>query len=274
MRSYPTHQYTLIINKLTGFLKVSRVLDIPIKNALMNTYASPTPNLSPTAGTIYDHSTLINVTREGRLFSIVAGAWAIGNAISHVDKKPVRSLVKLLAGGYLLYRGISGNCMINAIAGKRPADHHTHAVNIRASLTIQNPKEEVYYFWRQLSNLPVFMKHLASVKELDSYNSHWTAKGPGGIGTLEWDAQIVKEIPGELLGWRSMPGSEISTAGRVTFKSITPDSTEIDVMITYRPPAGHVGAGLAWLLNSAFERMIYQDIKRFKYYMETGETAS
>ncbi|PSL48060.1 putative membrane protein [Chitinophaga niastensis] len=225
----------------------------------------------PKAGPLYESSNIINVTPEGRIVSIFTGAWALGNAISQVDKKPVSSLLKLLGAGYLLYRGISGNCIINGFTGKRKVDKHTAAVNIRTSLIINNPKEEVYYFWRQLNNLPVFMKHLQSVEELDPFHSHWIVKGPGRIGTLEWDAEIVKEIPGELLGWRSLPGSSIATACRVTFRETVNGDTEIDVMITYRPPAGYVGTGMAWLLNPAFENMIIKDIKRFKVYMETGE---
>ncbi len=225
----------------------------------------------PKAGSLYDSSNIINVTPEGRIVSIFTGAWLVGNAISKVDKSPISSLFKLLGAGYLLYRGISGNDLVNGLLGKRKPDRHTTSVNIRTSVSIDNPKEEVYYFWRQLNNLPVFMKHLQSVEETDPFHSHWVVKGPGGIGTLEWEAEIVKEVPGELIGWRSLPGSSIATAGRVTFHETYNGGTEIDVMITYRPPAGYVGSGLAWLLNPAFENMLVKDIKRFKNYMETGE---
>ncbi|HVI46478.1 MAG TPA: SRPBCC family protein [Chitinophaga sp.] len=238
----------------------------------MNTLVNQSNELEqPKAGPLYDSSNIINVTPEGRIISIFTGSWLIGSAISEVDKKPVYSLLKLLSAGYLLYRGISGNCLINGLTGKRKPDRHTTAVNIRTSMLIDNPKEEVFYFWRQLGNLSVFMKHLQSVEEIDPMHSHWVAKGPGGIGTLEWDAEIVKEIPGDFIGWRSLPGSSIATAGRVTFRETLNGSTEVDVMITYRPPAGYVGTGLAWLLNPAFENMVIRDIKRFKMYMETGE---
>ncbi|WP_161596789.1 SRPBCC family protein [Chitinophaga vietnamensis] len=225
----------------------------------------------PMAGPIYESSNIINVSPEGRIVSIFTGAWLLGAAISKVDKKPVGSLFRLLGAGYLLYQGISGNNLLNGLFGKRRPDHHTEAINIRTTVMIDNPREEVYYFWRQLNNLPVFMKHLQSVEELDPFHSHWVVKGPGGIGTLEWDAEIVKEQPGEFLGWRSLQGSSIATAGRVTFRDTLNGGTEIDVMITYRPPAGYVGTGLMWLLNPAFENMIIRDIKRFKNYMETGE---
>lgn len=225
----------------------------------------------PKAGSLYDSSNIINVTPEGRIVSIFTGAWLVGSAISKVDKSPISSLFKLLGAGYLLYRGISGNDLVNGLLGRRKPDRHTASVNIRTTVSIDNPKEEVYYFWRQLNNLPVFMKHLLSVEETDPFHSHWVVRGPGGIGTLEWDAEIVKEVPGELIGWRSLPGSSIATAGRVTFREAYNGATEIDVMITYRPPAGYVGSGLAWLLNPTFENMLVKDIKRFKNYMETGE---
>ncbi|NIG57639.1 SRPBCC family protein [Chitinophaga sp. Cy-1792] len=229
---------------------------------------------APVAGTLYDSSTLINVSPEGRIVSIFSGAWLLGSAISKVDKKPVQSLARLLGAGYLLYRGISGNGLFNGFFGKRKADRHARAVNIRTSILIDNPREEVYYFWRQLNNLPVFMKHLQSVEEYDPLHSHWVVKGPAGLGTLEWDAEIVKEYPGEFLGWRSLPGSSIATAGRVTFMDLPGGGTAVDVMLTYRAPAGYLGSGLAWMLNAAFENMVVQDIRRFKYFMETGETAS
>ncbi|RFS20625.1 SRPBCC family protein [Chitinophaga silvatica] len=226
----------------------------------------------PKAGPLYDSSNIINVTPEGRIVSIFIGSWLVGSAISKVDKSPVQSLFKLLGAGYLLYRGISGNDFISGLFGKRMPDRHTSSINIRTSIRIDNPKEEVYYFWRQLGNLPSFMKHLQSVEEKDPFHSHWIVKGPGGIGSLEWDAEIVKEIPGAIIGWRSLPGSSIATAGRVTFIDTPNGGTEIDVMITYRPPAGYVGSGLAWLLNPTFENMVIKDIRRFKNYMETGES--
>lgn len=225
----------------------------------------------PHAGRIYDSSTLINVSPEGRIVSVLGGALAIGKGISNVDTKPWKGLVWLMAGGYLLYRGISGNCIFNGLGGRRSADRHNNAINIRASLLINNPREEVFYFWRQLSNLPVFMKHLDAVVETDGKRSRWVARGPGGIGTIAWDAEIVKEEPGTFIGWRSLPGSKVSTAGRVTFQDTLDGGTEMELMITYRPPAGYVGSGLAWLLNPAFRNMINKDIQRFKHYMETGE---
>jgi uncharacterized membrane protein len=225
----------------------------------------------PRATTLYESSNILNVSKPGRIASIVGGALMTTTAISQVNKHPIRSLFRLVAGGYLLYRGISGNCPISAMAAKRRGDKHTSAINIRTKFIVDKPRAEVYTFWRSLENLPHFMRHLDVVREMDSHHSHWIVTGPGKLGKIEWDAEIVKDEPGTLIGWRSAPGSDIMTAGRITFSDSMSGGTEMEVIITYRPPAGYVGTGLAWILNPAFEKMIRKDILRFKNYVETGE---
>jgi uncharacterized membrane protein len=225
----------------------------------------------PRATALYEHSDVLNVSKPGRIASVVGGALMTTSAISNVNKHPIRSLIRLIAGGYLLYRGISGNCPISAMAGRSSGDKHNNAINIRTKFIVDKPRFEVYNFWRSVENLPHFMRHLAVVTEKDSHHSHWVATGPGKLGTIEWDAEIIKDEPGELIGWRSAPGSDLVTAGKITFSDAISGGTDMEVIITYRPPAGYVGTGLAWLLNSAFENMIRKDILRFKSYVETGE---
>ncbi|ACU63688.1 SRPBCC family protein [Chitinophaga pinensis] len=237
----------------------------------MNTYRSLNGHGEPRATWLYEQSNVLNVSRQGRIASVVGGALLTASGINNITKHPFRSLLRLIAGGYLLYRGISGNCPVSAYAGRRMSDRHNSTVNVRAKFIVDKPRDEVYAFWRRLENLPHFMRHLASITEHDDYHSHWIVKGPGGIGTLEWDAEIIKDEEGALIGWRSAPGSNIATAGKVTFSDALDGGTEIEVVIAYRPPAGYVGTGLAWLLNSAFHRMVEKDVMRFKHYVETGE---
>jgi uncharacterized membrane protein len=224
----------------------------------------------PRAATLYEKSEVLNVSKPGRIASIVSGAMLTTSAISNIDKHPIRSLFRLVTGGYLLYRGISGNCPVSAVAGKQAGDTHVRAVNIRKKIIVDRTRDEVYSFWRQLENLPLFMKHLASVEELDDTTSHWVVTGPGEIGKVEWNAEITKDEPGRIIGWRSVEGSGIATAGRVNFREAFGGGTEIEVNITYRPPAGYVGSSLAWLLNGAFSRIVEKDILSFKMFLETG----
>ena len=153
--------------------------------------------------------------------------------------------------------------------GKTKGVSSTPAVNIRTGLIVNKPKDEVYAFWRKLENLPLFMKHLASVTEIDSRHSHWEAALPG-IGKVKWNAEIVKEEPGSMIGWQSIPNAMINNAGKVVFHdALGGQGTELEVVISYHPPAGELGAKIAKVLTPVFEKIIRQDIMNFKEYIET-----
>ena len=207
-----------------------------------------------------------NVGMAERITSIIGGTLLVINGIKNKDKF---TAAKAAAGAYLIYRGASGHCALYEMAGKEHLPDTEKNINIRTVLYVNKPRHEVYAFWRQLSNLPLFMKHLKSVKEIDNTTSKWKAILPGSVGTFSWKAEIVKDEPGMLLGWNSLPGSGVDNAGKVEFRDAD-GGTELRVIITYRAPLGIVGAGVAKLLTPAFEKIIEEDVKSFKRLIETG----
>jgi uncharacterized membrane protein len=58
------------------------------------------------------------------------------------------------------------------------------------------------------------MTNLDRVKETSDGKSHWVARGPTGLA-VEWDAEIINEVENQVIGWRSLPGSDVVTAGSV-----------------------------------------------------------
>ena len=220
-------------------------------------------------------SGVVNVGNNERIISAAAGAFILSSGLSNLFKHPLSGLIKTAMGGWLLYRGASGHCPVYSSMGKTKGVAHTQAINIRTSLVVNKPKDEVYNFWRKLENLPLFMKHLASVTEIDSKHSHWEATIPGNIGKVKWNAEIVKEEQGYMIGWQSIPNSMINNAGKVVFHDAqNGEGTELEVVISYHPPAGELGAGVAKLLNPVFEKLIRQDIMNFKEYIETKYNAA
>jgi uncharacterized membrane protein len=127
----------------------------------------------------------------------------------------------------------------------------------------------LYRFWRDFENLGRFMHHLQGVR-VEGNRSHWIACGP--LGTrFEWDAEIITERPNELIGWRSLPGSAIDTAGSVHFRELPGEGgTEVRVVLKYDPPAGKAGAAVARLFGQSPQGQIREDLKRLKAFMETG----
>lgn len=213
---------------------------------------------------------VVNVGQTERMVSVGLGAFLLSSGLGNLTKHPIKGLLRTIMGGALLYRGVSGHCPVYASMGKTKGVSHTQAINIRTGLIVNKPKDEVYAFWRKLENLPLFMKHLASVTEIDAKHSHWEAEVPGGVGRVKWNAEIVKEEEGHLIGWQSIPNSTVNNAGKVTFKeALGGQGTELEVVISYHPPAGELGAGIAKSLNPVLEKMIRQDIMNFKDYIET-----
>jgi len=209
----------------------------------------------------------VNVGNTERMISAVAGGFLLYNAISGHKAR----LLKAGAGAFLLYRAITGNCPVYSVINKRRLPDPVRNVNVRVALTVNRPRNEVYAFWRELSNLPLFMKHLDSVTDLGEDRYTWVANIPGLPVPISWDAEIVKEEEGELLGWNSLPGADIDNAGKVTFADAGENATEVRIVITYRAPLGPAGQGIAKLLNPLFSRMIKEELRDFKRYMEAGE---
>ena len=145
-------------------------------------------------------------------------------------------------------------------------------VHVEESVTVNRPVAEVFRFWRNFENLPTFMKHLESVSIRDAGISHWVAKGPAGT-TVEWDARVINEIDNKLIAWQSVEGSTIATAGSVNFRE-TARGAEVRVHLQYTPPAGKLGAAVAWMFGEEPGIQIREDLRRFKQLMETGEIST
>jgi uncharacterized membrane protein len=153
-----------------------------------------------------------------------------------------------------------------ALAGKR-------GIHVREAIRLEKPIAEMYRFWRQLENLPRFMTYLERVTDLGGGRSHWVAKGPAGV-RVEWDAEIINEVENQVIGWQSLPGSEVVTAGSVNFDAVRGGrSTQVTVHLQYAPPAGNVGGFVATIFGREPSQTIREDLRRLKQVLEAGEVA-
>ena len=133
------------------------------------------------------------------------------------------------------------------------------------------PLADVYRFWRHLENLPQFMTHLDRVTEAPDGTSHWVTSGPAGLA-VEWDAEIINEVENKLLAWRSLPGSDVVSAGSVNFDAARGGrSTQVSVHLQYAPPAGKAGALVASLFGREPSQTVREDLRHLKQLLEAGE---
>ena len=84
----------------------------------------------------------------------------------------------------------------------------------------------LYALWSKFENFPQFMSNVLEVRNLSDNRSHWTVAGPAGI-PVEWDAEITKMVPNELIAWKSLEGSTVPNAGYVLFEPNDDGTTEI-----------------------------------------------
>ena len=202
---------------------------------------------------------------------------------------PTRRLVLATAGGVLAFqgartRGAAGkalgamgvgllaraatNLSARSLVGLRAL---RRAIEVEKTLTVAAPVEQVWEVWSNFENFPRFMSHLREVRKIDEGRSHWVAAGPAGV-PVEWDAIVTDWVPNQFIGWESIEGSTIETSGRVRFRPLPNGKTEIDVQLSYSPPAGAAGHAIASLFGADPKRAMDEDLGRLRSLLEEERT--
>ena len=199
---------------------------------------------------------------------LIGGAAGGALVLLGLRKKGVLGLGIAAVGGYLAYRAATGNDPVMKAAGLGGGQVSSKPIFVEHSVVIERAPQQVYDFWRKLDNLPQIMSHLEEVTQLDAKRSRWVAKAP--LGThVEWEAEIVNDKPGERIGWHSLPGATVDNAGSVQFEGLPGgNSTRVHVALSYRPPAGPLGAAVAKLFGEEPSQQIAEDLQKFKQSFE------
>lgn len=110
------------------------------------------------------------------------------------------------------------------------------------SIRVDADPYDVYAAWRRLEELSEILAPLCAVERLDAVRSCWTALTPDGE-LVQWEAEIVDDVPGELIAW-------ITTGGPVEAIAVvhfSPDpegqGTRVEVEMEYRLPEPSAYAG-------------------------------
>jgi uncharacterized membrane protein len=145
------------------------------------------------------------------------------------------------------------------------------ATLIGRTVTIYRSRQELYDFWRDFRNLPLFMENIEDVTVIDGNRSHWVVRGPAN-SDFEWDSIITEDVPGEVIAWSSVEGADVKNSGRVEFRDSTNGrGTIVSVTIAYEPPGGAIGKAFAKIFRREPKIQARHELRRFKQLMETGE---
>jgi uncharacterized membrane protein len=190
-------------------------------------------------------------------------------AVTGLLRRSPLGLVLGLAGAALLARSVANKPLRSVLAGRGLSAPLEQPVDFEASIHIDAAPEEVYDLWTNYENFPRFMSHVIEVRDLGRRRSHWVVRGPGG-SEFAWNSVLTEQSRPHRLAWRSEPGAEIPQSGSIYLERARGGGTDVVVRMTYTPPAGVLGHGLATLLGADPKARMEEDLVRMKAYLERG----
>jgi uncharacterized membrane protein len=212
-----------------------------------------------------------NVGQYERVASGIGGAALVWLGL---QSRSLGGILAALGGAALLHRGITGRCQVyRRIGVDTTSEGLSRGVEVDRAITIGRSSDEVYRFWRSFENLPRFVQHLSSMTEREDGRWHCVSNVAGR--DLHWETQLIEDVPGERIVWRTVPGSRVEADGEVTFRPAPGNrGTEVRVRIRVAPPGGALAMALGPFLRHFSRAQIGQDLHRLKQILETGEVTT
>ena len=201
-----------------------------------------------------------------RLLIGAAGATAAGYGASRRD---VPGAILAAFGAALTARAAT-NLELRRLSG---IGARRRSVDLQKTITIDAPVETVFKFWTAYENFPRFMSRVLDVRPGGGERqSHWTVAGPAGV-PVEFDADVSSFVPNQALAWRTVEGSPVAHAGLVHFEPTGDGRTRVHVRMSYTPPGGWLGHGVAAAFGVDPKSSLDADLARMKTLLETGRPA-
>jgi uncharacterized membrane protein len=172
-------------------------------------------------------------------------------------------------GTALMARAMT-NLPMNRLSG---IGSRRRAVDVQKTITIDAPVAEVYAFWSWYENFPRFMSRVLDVRPSRQRpeQSHWKVAGPAGI-PVDFDATVTRVVPNQTIAWKTLPGSPVAHAGIVRFDPTSDGRTRVHIRMSYNPPAGWLGHGVAAAFGVDPKGSMDEDLARMKTLIETGRS--
>jgi len=141
-------------------------------------------------------------------------------------------------------------------------------IHVKENITIKRKAGDIYRFWRNVENLPHFIYHIDSVKDLGEGRNRWTIKTP--VGNISWESEIIEDKENEIIRWRSMPDSCVKNSGSLSLEEKEgSNATEATVELRFNPPVGHDSFLEGKILKVITDVQMKDDLRNLKRIMES-----
>jgi uncharacterized membrane protein len=199
-----------------------------------------------------------------RMLTGVAGGALL---VSGFRARGVLSLLFGAAGGALLLRS-STNMPLRRLAGAQGR----RGIDVHKTINVAAPVQRVFSLLDAYENFPAFMRNVREVRPHGDGRSHWVVAGPAGT-SVEWDSVTTVRRPNEILAWRTVPNSTVAHAGIIRLRPDDRGGTQLDIQMSYNPPAGALGHVVARLFGADPKTELDEDLMRMKSFLESGKPA-
>ena len=198
---------------------------------------------------------------------VMLGTAGAAMMVAGLGKRDAAGTIAALLGAGLAARAAT-NLPVKRLFG---ISDRRRAVDLQKTILINAPVGEVYAFWSLYENFPRFMSRVYEVRSSDRrpMQSHWKVAGPAGTA-IEFDAEVARAVPNQMIAWRTLPGSPVAHAGVVRFDPEPNGRTRVHLRMTYNPPAGWLGHEVAAAFGVDPKRSMDEDLARMKTLIETG----
>ena len=209
-----------------------------------------------------------NVGNVERVFSSALGGALL---LSGLRSPSLGSAARLIGGGALLYRGVTGHCHMYAALGRTTADGGSDRDAVQKTITIGKSPDELYRVWQDPEHVAAMMKHFARVEGQGDGSWRWTVSLPGKP-TLTWSTSPTAQRPGELISWQTEPDAPFEHEGSVRFKKAPEDlGTEVTLCMGFGAPRGALRTLTGKMLRAIPRALEETILRNCKSLCEAGE---
>ncbi len=212
--------------------------------------------------------------KTGERFELLQENWSPAARIAVGGAGAALMLASTRArGGLCALLGVSGTALLARAATNRDIKSllgfGERGITVQKTIHVAAPVERVFEFWTDFQNFPRFMHNVRDVRPLADKRSAWTVSGPAGV-PVQWTAEVIDVIPGQLIAWRSVSDSDVRHSGVVRFVAARDGGTRLRVQLAYVPPAGAFGHAVASIFGADPKSEMDADLMRMKTMIETG----